>query len=98
MAHLIEIGVLSLGALFSAAFVLRWGIWGFFGGVAVFWVFVFVRVELLRVFVPERDEDMLDALTVILGIPIGTVWCLPFLIGRSIYRHARSRRRTDFPT
>ena len=89
MTNFIDIAIPAFGALLSAILVLRWGIGGFFAGVAAFWLCVVLRIELLREFALERDAPMSDVLAVTLGVPLGTIWCLLFLIGRTIYQRSR---------
>ena len=93
MIHLIDLGIPILAALISAALVLRWGIWGFFAGVGVVWVFLVGRVELLGGMDSDYEKGFPGMLAFAMGIPLGTVWCLPFLIGRTIYRNRRKFRR-----
>jgi hypothetical protein len=87
--HFIDIAIPVLGAILAAILVLRWGIWGFFAGVAAFWLCVVLRVELLMKLRPEHDAPMSNALAMILAVPLGTIWCLLFLIGRTIYQRSR---------
>jgi hypothetical protein len=96
MITFLDMGLPAIGAVLAAMLVLRWGIPGFFGGVAVFWLSVLARVELLRALLPEREAPMHDILALVLGVPVGTVFCLLFLIGRAVYRRACIRRQVPF--
>jgi hypothetical protein len=94
MAHFVDIGVLVIAAILSAALVLRFRIIGFFIGVVTVWALGILRIELLYRLEPQRDAAMLDASWVaVLGWIVGVIWCLPFFAGRLLYLWRRRVRR-----
>jgi len=96
MTHFADIGVLAIAAIVSAVLVLRFGIFGFIGGVMAVLALGILRIELLYRLDPHRDAAMLDAAWVAaFGWIVGAIWCVPFLAGRWLYRWKRRQRARD---
>jgi hypothetical protein len=92
LAHFTDIAVPLAGAAVAAFLVLRWGFFGFLAGIVTVWASGLLRIQLLNALDHGRDTGVLDAMWVVFtGWVAGFSWCLPFLLGRFIYRYARAR-------
>ena len=79
-----------LGAALAAFLVLRWGLVGFLAGVVTVWASGLLRIELLNALDHTRENGVMDAMWLaLIGWIVGFLWCLPFMLGRFIYRYAR---------
>ena len=77
-----------VGFAISAFLAFRFTLKGLFVGVAIVWLSIFARYELLTYFDETYETGVLAAVTLgFTGWVLGFIWCLPFTVIRLIINY-----------
>jgi len=99
LTQLADISIPIIGLLASAKLSYQFKLIGLFSGVIVFWLLVFLRLEVLMYLEPDYTPGITGSLHVYFGGFIGLVWCSIFFIAalfkqRKVHKQSSGEKAT----